>query len=471
MSTSSSTSVTPAPITFTGVSKFASSLQQVLAREVSIASLPLTSLNATLTTEQAQQTAVQGLQTTFLSLQQSVTALDSAVNAGTLSASVSDGSVASATVGSGATAGTYSIVVGNLGSSSTALSVAGATAVTDPTSQGISSSTSFTLDVGGAGGTLTTITPASTSLDDLVSAINTQAGGQVQATIVNVGSTSSPDYRLSLQAVNLGTAAIDLTDSSGNDLIASSTPGEPASYTVDGQINNPISSNSSTITLSPGLTVNLLGQSQDGAATTITVSNDPSSLASAFSSFATAYNAAVTAVQAQHGTDGGALEGNSVLNTLSGVLNQLGTYTNGSPQNSLANFGITLDETGQLSVDTTTFDQAAGSDFSSLLSTIGTSSTGGFLQTATNLLDSIDDPATGALTVESSSLASQITAQQTQISNEQTTINNLQTSLTAQISAADTAIAGLENQFTYVAGLFAQYTGYNANSTNAASVL
>jgi flagellar hook-associated protein 2 len=467
MSTSISSPVVAAPITFTGVSKFASSLQQVLSREVSIASLPLASLNAELTTLQSQQSALEGLDTTFLSLQQSITGIQTAVSSSTLNSSISDASIVSATVGANATAGTYSIEVDNLGSYSTALSTAGATPVTDPSTQGISASTSFSLSIGG---TPVTITPATTSLNDLVSAINTQAGGQVQATIVNVGSTASPDYRLSLQAANLGSQAIDLTDSSSTDLITSSKNGALASYLVDGQP-AAITSTTRSITLSPGLTVSLLGQSVSGQAATITVSNDPTGIATAFSSFATAYNAAVDAVQAQHGQSGGALEGDSVLGSLADTLNQLATYSNGSPDSSLANFGITVDSTGQLSVDSAALGTAANSNFSLFLSTLGTSTTGGFLQTASNLMSGLEDPTTGILTDEGTSIASQITEQQTKISNEQTIVNNLQTSLTAQISTADSTLASLESQFTYVSGLFAQYTGYNANSTNAAQTL
>ena len=63
---SSSLATLVAPPTFTGVSKFATSLQQVLTRAVGIASLPLDSLEAGLTDLNNQQSAVQSLDTTFL---------------------------------------------------------------------------------------------------------------------------------------------------------------------------------------------------------------------------------------------------------------------------------------------------------------------------------------------------------------------------------------------------------------------
>lgn len=216
-----------APATFTGVSNYAASLQQVLTRAVGIASLPLDQDEANVTSLQTTQSDLQGLDTAFTNLQQSVSSLQSTLTSGLLTSSVSDSTV-SATVGSGATAGTYTISVGNLGSYSTALSNAGTSPVTDPTSQGISTSTTYSLIIGT--NAAITITPASSDLQDLASAINSQSNGQVQATLVNVGSTSTPDYRLSLQSGTLTTDAIDLQDSSGHDLISSSTPGAPASY-------------------------------------------------------------------------------------------------------------------------------------------------------------------------------------------------------------------------------------------------
>jgi flagellar hook-associated protein 2 len=455
-----------APPTFSGVSKFATSLQQVLARAVGIASLPLGLDQAQLTTLNTTQSDVQALDTAFKTLQGSVTALQSAVTSGLLTTSLSDGSTVTATVGTGATAGSYTISVDNLGAFSTALSNAGSTPISDPTSLGISTDASLTLSVGT---TTTTIRPASSSLQDLVSAINTQAGDQVHATLVNVGSTTSPDYRISLQAAKLGTDAIDLTDTSG-DLISNSTAGSLASYRIDG-LASPVTSDSRTVTLSPGLTVNLIGQSTSGTSTTITVANNPTALASAFSSFAGNYNAALDALSQYHGQNGGALEGSSLVQSLTGVLEQIGTYTSGSPSGSLANFGITVDQTGALSVDTSAFTGAANANFSTLLSTLGGTTSGGFLQAATNLLNGAEDPINGTIKIEEGSVAGQITDEQTLIASEQSRVNQLQTNLTRQIATADTAIASLEGQVSFVTGLFAQFTGANNTQSNGLSAL
>ena len=445
---------------FAGVSKFSTSLQSVLNRAVGIAALPLQSLNAGLTTLNERQSALQSLEASFLSLQQSVTSLQDVVKSNTLSSSVSDGSIVSATVATGALAGTYSIEVENLGSFSSAVSVAGATAVKDPSAAGITSGLSLTLQIGS---TSTTITPASTSLSSLVDAINSQASDQVQATLVNVGSTSSPDYRLSLRAIKLGAGSIDLKDNSGS-LIGNATAGAFASYKVSGLATS-ITSDSRTVTLAPGLTVNLLSQSAAGIATTITVANNTTGIASGLNSLARAYNSAIDALAQHHGESGGALRGESLLLSLSGILHRLSSYNNGSPQSSLAAFGLSLDKAGHLSLDSATLTAAATTHFSSLLTTLGTSTTGGFLKTATDLLGALEDPTNGLIKNEESTVSTAITSQNKKMADQQTNVAALQTNLTARLAKADAAIAQLENQVSYVTGLFASYNGTKTSNT------
>src|SRR3954447_10883697 len=111
MSTSIPSLSTSLAGSFAGVSKFATSLQSVLSRSVGIAALPLQTLSSGLTTLTSRQSALQSLEATFLSLQQSVTSLQSTLTTNILNSSISDGSIASASVSTGALAGTYSIEV------------------------------------------------------------------------------------------------------------------------------------------------------------------------------------------------------------------------------------------------------------------------------------------------------------------------------------------------------------------------
>ncbi len=87
------------------------------------------------------------------------------------------------------------------------------------------------------------------------------------------------------------------------------------------------------------------------------------------------------------------------------------------------------------------------------------------------MLNGVEDPTTGTLKIEEASVAGQITEEQTHIASEQSRVNQLQTNLTQQISTADTAIASLESQVSFVTGLFAQFTGANNTQSNGLSTL
>ena len=224
-STPSSSTPASSTLTFTGSSTYSADFQNVLNRAVQLASLPEQAMQSTLTDLTNQESTLAGLSANFSALQTALQAVGTATQ-GSATAQTSDPSAVSAAAASGALNGTYSIQVDSVGSSTIALSNSGLTTVTDPSTGNISSSTSFTLTVNGVA---TTITPTGTSLESLASAINSASDG-VQATIVNVGSNSSPDYRLAVTSSNLGLNTIQLTDASNNQLLGTLSTGADAQY-------------------------------------------------------------------------------------------------------------------------------------------------------------------------------------------------------------------------------------------------
>ncbi len=453
-----STSPIP-PLTFNGNSKYASDFQQVLTRAVAIASLPLQSLQNGEVTLTQQEQALGGLQSTFSSLQSAIQGLGSAQAA--MSAAVSDTSTISAAASSTALPGTYSIQVTNLGSSTTTLSNAGTTAVTDPTSGNISSSSSFTLTINGMA---TTITPSGTSLQSLASAIN-GAGLGVQATIVNVGSNSSPDYRLSIASNNLAADTIQLNDGT-SDLLTTLSTGTPATYQVDG-LNTSIQSNSRQVTLSPGLTVNLL-QTNVGNWATVTVAPNTGALSSGLNNFASAYNAAVDALAAQHGQNAGPLLGSSLITSLGQALQNVSLYTGSAGSiTSLADLGLSLDSTtGHLTLDPT---QLSTLNPSAIQQFLGNATSGGFLQAVTNTMTSVADSSSGMIQSTVSSVQTEINNQNNLISQEQDRVTTLQTNLQAQLAAADASISILQQQVTMMSELFQAQYGSTSNTSSGGS--
>jgi flagellar hook-associated protein 2 len=437
------------PATFNGSSTYAADLQQTITHAVAVASIPLNQLNANVTTLQGQSSELSYLESGFTLIQNAIQSLTTASNGGSLSASVGDSTVATATLDSSAsaTAGTYTLNVISPGSPTTSLSNTGLPTVTDPSSTSISTSSSFTLTVNGSP---FSINPSTNSLNALAQAINSSGAGAT-ATVINLGSPSAPSYSLSVQSTALGNVPIQLTDSNQNPLLTTLSTGTQAQYQVNGQPSTPISSSSSTVTLAPGLTVGLVGTGQ----TTISVTQDSTSTASAISSLVSGYNATVDELAKNRGTAGGALSGQSIVFSLQQTLQYLGNFSGGSSSvKSLADLGLTYDGSGHLQFDQSKFSSVAASDPSDLAAFLGTGTGGGFLATATTTLNGLLDPTNGLFASELASNQSQIATDNQEISDTQARITTMQNQLTAQMSAADALLSTLESQNNFMLQLF-----------------
>jgi flagellar hook-associated protein 2 len=435
-----STSVTP----FTGSSAFAAQLQQVISTAIVRASAPLAQLQTEQSTLQGQQSELGTLSNNFSSLQTAIASLSAAAQNNGLSAQVSDSTVATASVGTGALPGIYSLTVVSLGTQANTISADSLPTVTDPTTSSIDSSSSYTLSVEGQSYTLT---PSTNSLDALVQAINS-SGASVQATVVNVGTSSAPDYRLSIQSSNYAPADIQLSDGT-NDLLDTVTPGTYVQYQVNGQPATPVNATSRQATISPGLTVSLAGT---GTAN-ITVAASTGAVSNALNTFVSAYNSAVAELQKNRGKSGGALSGQSIIYELQNQLNSIANYNSGGngSVNSLADVGLAFDSNGNLTFDASALSADNPQD---VLNFLGGTSTGGFLQVANNILNSVTDSTTGMLPDATQTMTSQLSQIGTQISNQEASIGKLQQTLTTQMASADAAISSLEQQVTEITDLF-----------------
>jgi flagellar hook-associated protein 2 len=448
------------PATFNGTSTYAANLQQEITRAVAIASLPLNQLTANLSDLQSQGNELATLETHFTALQAAIRNLDLANNGGSLAATVSNNVVATATVDSAAiiAGGTYTLNVTNPGSPTTTVSDSLLTPVADPSTTSISSSSHFTLTVGSS---VFTINPTANTLISLTQAINSSGAG-VNATLVNIGSPTAPDYRLTLQSTALGNVTLQLNDGT-RDLFSNPVAGAPATYQVNGQPSTPISSGTSFVTLAPGLTVDLLAK----GLTTITVASNPSSASNAISAFVTAYNAAISELNNNRGNTGGALTGNSIVLSLEQTLRNLaGTSGGGGAVQNLAGLGVTFDQSGELSFDPAQFSGVSASNPSAVAAFLGTASGSGFLNTATNVLTGLTDPSSGLFQASESILLQHITSDNQQIADKQSQITTMQNQLTAQMSAADALIASLQSQASFFASYFTAEQNAQRSITN-----
>lgn len=428
---------------FTGSSNFSSSFQQVITRAVGIAQLPGNQLRSERQTVSNQSTALSPIESKFSSLQTAIAQLDTAISGSQVTATTSTGGVLSTTV-SNALPGTYNVNILTFGSSTTTLSTAALPTVADPTKDGLSTSTSLTLTVNG---TARTLTPTNTSLNALAASINSNADLGVRATIVQFGTSAAPSYRLSLQSSDVGSNTISLSDGTTS-LLDTLTTGTPMTYQLNGVTSTTISANSRKVTIAPGLSITAVAVGQ----TDVIVSTSANSIANALSNFASAYNSASTAVDAQRGPAAGILAGQSIVSQFTGTLNQIaGYYTGASGAGSLADIGLSFDKNGVMSFDASIFNTAISANPTAVNSFLGRTATGGFVKAMNDSLTAANSAGDEA----SIGYALSMTDYDTKIANADAQVALIQTNLTAQMSTADALVASLEQQVNYITGLFA----------------
>jgi flagellar capping protein FliD len=185
------------------------------------------------------------------------------------------------------------------------------------------------------------------------------------------------------------------------------------------------------------------------------VTRSTSALASAISSFADAYNAVVDSLDAQHGATQGALGGNTVVSDLARALTSLGTYNDSaSAASGLAAIGLDLGSDGHLSFNQFTLIAADLSNSSTVTNFFGSVNGGGFLKTASGVLDGMSNSTSGLLETSRANIQKQIDSENERIATKQEQVDALNERLLLQMSAADAAIASMEQQYSYLYSMF-----------------
>lgn len=329
--------------------------------------------------------AYSSLSTLMTSLESSLTDLHDATASSSdvfssrsaeLTASSSDSKAEmSAVVSAGTTTGTHTIVINQV-------------ATTERIASGEVASGSATLGYSGtftlaeADGTAVSITvSAGSTLSSLESSINNQTSTTgVTASILQV---SGSEYRLVLTAADAN-QSIALTSVSGDDVAVSLgfldssgaysdelQSAQPSIISVDGISNIQRNTNDITDVLE-GVTLSLT-QADPSATITMSINNNTTTAESAINSFVTAYNALRSFVETNQSvsSDGSTssdetLFGDSLLRGVSDeVQNALSSMVNG---NALAVFGITMNSSNELEVDSTSLESALQTSFSGVQS-------------------------------------------------------------------------------------------------------
>jgi len=356
--------------------------------------LPITQLQKKESSYQAKITALGTLNSKVAAFQTAAQNLGSSTSSSlqTFKASASDSSILSATAGTSAVAGTYSLAVTSLAQSQKLV----ATGQTSSTAAiGGGTSTVVTFDFGTiSGGTLTdgvysgasfssggttasiTIDSSNNTLQGIRDAINAADMG-VTASIVNDG--SGTPYRLALSSnatgvtnsIKITTDGADATidtllahDPAGTQNLAETVTASNALFSVNGIS---ISKASNTVTDAiEGVTLTLKSVTTSNA--TLTVERDTAGVNTAVSALVTAYNELYTAMKNSYAhKSGSALSGDSTLRNLQTQMRSIAVEAAGDGAlTNLYQVGISFKSDGSMQLDASKLDSAMSGSFSSV---------------------------------------------------------------------------------------------------------
>jgi len=406
----------------------------------------------------------QGVYTTLIGslggLKSTAQSLSLATDFDKKTAASSDDAVLTASADSTALTGYNTVIVDTLAKAQSIKSVS-FTGASDSIGTG-----TLTIHVG-ATSTDVTIDSSNNTLTGLKSAINS-SGAAVTASVVNAGTSASPDYRLLVQSKETGTAnAVTITGtlSGGTDPFAGGgtivQAAADAVFSVNGLA---LSRSSNTISdVIPGVTFVLLKEgnhngvveSTDTSAN-VTVSADSAAIKSAISQFVDSYNAVNKIVIDQFTLDPdtkrqGALAGDAALRGVSSQLrSQLSQAGgNGAGVKYLSDIGITFQKDGSLTVDDGKLTNALATDptgVSNLFALVQNGIGKRIPDTVDNFISSFN----GSLAFRQNGIQADIDRIDQKVASEQQRINALQDRLTKQFSDLEQVVSQLKSQNDYL---------------------
>jgi flagellar hook-associated protein 2 len=447
----------------------------IITKLMAIEAQPQTQLKTQLTTLQTHTSALQSLNTAIAAVS---TTAKSALTANALSsftASSSSG-VATATASSSATAGALQFTVDAL--AQTQLSVTGAMS---DTSALTSADHTLTIQVGGGKGV--PVTAASSSVDDMVTAIN-KAGAGVSASTVAAGVVNGvTQYRIQLTATTGGaagafslytgnstSAADQLTSASAVPLIGVAKA-QDAQLTLYPNTAAAQSVNSATNTFSSlpnGLSVAVTAKSTDPV--TVTVLADATAattsaqafigaLATVFSGIAS--STAITTSSSTSGgasstsTSGGVFTGDASVRLINDALLTAATGQDEVTGRSPSSIGIVLSKDGTVSFDQNAFAAAMQKDPAGT-----TAMYQRIAQRVADVASSASAPLTGTLSQKVTSEQGTQSTLTTQVSDWDTRLAAIQAQYETQFNAMEVALNALSSQSSYLTG---QINGLTTN--------
>lgn len=339
------------------------------------------------------------------------------------------------------------------------------------------------IDLTSASNTISNMIPGVTF--QILSSSSTDTAGDYNATSVVIGNNSTGvesalnsfvnDYNSLISAMNV---------QEGNDASGNAEPlyGSPTLSLLQQQLTSGLSAANASgyltaVSASSTLSGSIVVQVGTATAHTISITSSNNTLAKLASSINSA-NLGVTAsvsakttgsyLELTSGTDGsaGALKVTSSLTSTSGSTSTSMSYTSSSDITTLSSLGITTSSSsdGTLSLDLTTLNSVLnsdyssvsgffqnigswGSDFSTTISNVGTSST------------------SGIMALELTSISTSESSLNAQISREESIISSERTRITKELTSANEVLQAIPTQLSEVNEIYSAITGYNQSSS------
>ncbi len=448
-----STPVSSSPITLSGFNNI--DFSSIVTALIAQARQPETTL-------QTQQQNLLGQSASLSTLSTKLSALDTAASALATPTSLSgttvtstDPSAVSLSSGSSTPPGTYDITVQALAHAQVTQSTS-----TPPDADTTVVASGGTLTIGGVGVTLT----GDTTLQGLATAINNTANIGVTASVVRSSATS---YSLVLTGNATGSASgftitNGLTGGTGVTFGANAVEASDAQITV-----NNVTVTSSTNTFNdavPGGTISVF-HANPSETVSLTVNQSTSNAESLINAFVSAYNDLVSFAQSQadaaNKNDGTSIGHDSVLRTVNTTLQQILGGANGADSTFqyLSAVGVGFTQTGQLTFDSSTFENAVNTGglahVQALLS--GANGTSGVFQTVHDSIQTFT-ASDGLVTTAQTTDTQQAQQLGDQIAAFEARLKVQQQALQKEFTAADTAMAALNSQASSLNSLGGQYS-------------
>jgi flagellar hook-associated protein 2 len=390
---------------------------------------------STLTT---QQNALTSFNTDLQALSDAVfTLTDPAGPLTNVAATSSDTSVLNASATSGAATGNYSVVVNNLATTSSEYSAAVASNTAT-----IANGT-INIQVGNGTAKPITVDGSNNTLAGLEQSINSANIG-VTASIINDASGA----RLAIVSNTSGAPGdLTITSSTGALGFTKAEAGTNASLTVNGI---PLTSTTNTVSGAiNGVTLNL-NSANPNETVNVSTGADTAGQATAIDNFVSTYNKVITDLNTQFQVSSstnqpGPLQADSTLALAQNqLLSSLSFTTTGNGNiNSLADLGITMNNDGTLSVNSTTLNAALQTNPSDVRSFFQAQNTGGFGDNLYTQVNAIADPISGSIQQDMNGLKQSQSALTQQISDFQAQLAVTQQQLTTQFDQVDVTLQEL----------------------------